>query len=146
MSGDMLCYRSVAVEIAPGRFSRDHWRMEVFRVPDRGPPEQKARPKAQRPGATPVKWQKTCNPNIRTKLVQSEVAPSNGAYTIVSFDNEHPSFRPILAACTGPTCGGHHRRFSHAEWKRNIRACNKCSCHQRSLEHHAGKVVRDAAE
>lgn len=142
---DTISYRSYAVEIAPGRFSRDHWRVEMWRTPDRGT-DVNRRERKQRPtvdGKMAPEKRDRDRPRV---LVREHVEPVNGLYRVVSVDIDHRSWRPVLAQCEGAVCAGHQRRFNYTEWRRPIRACNKCSAHARSLEFHASKEARDAAE
>jgi hypothetical protein len=124
MSGE-TCYRNEAIEIAPGRFSRDSWRLEMFRAPDRGSGVNRGagRPTALLPAMLRASKKK------HGKYEADELANSNGLWKRESLLYEGPPRNRlyVIARCSGPACDGRITRKFHAyEWCRPSPMCGRC--------------------
>lgn len=133
-AGSGRVYRAYAIELSPGRFSRNHWVIEYARTLDRDdmPPRQ-TKPKhghAWREVSAHMPAEKRSLYMSAQELV--ELCPMNGAYRAVRVEAQHKSGRPIAAVCTAGRCGGIERRFTTSEWRRPVKTCRTCSATSRT--------------
>jgi len=118
------CYRNTAIELEPGRFSRDEWKFELARIPDRKELGTASQPRLVVVSKPTAKKQPHGRPRMYTF---ADCAPTSGLYSIVSHDLQHRSGRVLLIRCSGPVCGGHERRVTYAEWQTAAKACHRCA-------------------
>lgn len=128
-------YRSIAIEIAPGRFSRDSWALEPWIARDmlkRGTEgkftvhRKPAKGERKHPGP-PVFHKPENMPQVR------------GLYVLTELRGFQPGGRfSVVARCTGQSCGGKRSRtFAARDWanlRLGVRGCNKCTCAIRSQQ------------
>lgn len=144
-SARQYVWRNVAVEIAPGRFSRDHWVQELWHERDKQPKRSSegkgregqhitlARPQHVKSGP---KYSPESCPATKGMyaLVRTEPTPKGNSFQVV-------------ARCTGVWCGGSVRTFSVWGWCQqnpNLQGCSRCTQATRRQMLEANRAARRA--
>lgn len=129
-------YRSVPVELSPGRYSRDHWEREVWIDRSQFDGNRASEGRIVEKVVLPKKKK---NPFIGPQAMHkpADMHPVRGLYEMVGTADMHANGRfSVVAKCKGAFCGGRVRKFPATEWmsakaKTKIRGCNACMCARR---------------
>lgn len=138
-------WRNVAVEIGPGRFSRDHWVQELWHERDHQP---KRSSEGKGREGQHIKLAKPSHQKAPSKYTLENCARTKGMYEMVRAEPtpKGNSFQ-VVAKCTGIWCGGSVRTFSVWGWCQqnpNLRGCSKCTQSMRRQEREANRAARKA--
>lgn len=135
-------YRSVAVEIAPGRYARDGWVLEPWFQRDalKRSTEGKIKPK---PAPAPERKPGHNSRGPMAGYKPADMPMQRGMYERIGMQDFHANGRfSVLARCTGPHCGGRTRLFAARDWIQKravIRGCNTCICQLRKQQRREAK-------
>ena len=142
--------RNVAIEIAPGRYSRDTWVRERWFERERQPKrstEGKAKDgKHIKPVAAAVPKKKGPGPMPKTAVHD---CPLTKGHYVMTCTEPNPAGRgfQVIAVCKAGHCAGRARKFGVHEWIKHTPgyACGACSNQIRKQQRHQTKSARKAA-
>lgn len=143
--GRQYVWRNVAVEIAPGRFSRDHWVQELWHERDHHQPKRSSEGTLRTKAEQPVKK----GPYAGFKYKPENCPPTKGSYELVRCEPVPNSrmFR-VVAVCRGMHCGGAERRWSAYLWcqpQSKVQTCGKCTYEGRKARRAEARAKLHAA-
>jgi hypothetical protein len=142
-------YRSVLVELGPGRFSRDHWVREPWfdRGRLRGPHQQRVTEGKITPKSQAKKPRGTAGPT--SAWTKDNSAERNGLYVRIGFEDRSRNAFVVIAKCEGSWCGGHLRKFTVWQWNNPrtvlVHGCNTCAAQLRRQARQAARLARKMA-
>lgn len=139
-------YRSVAVELAPGRYSRDSWVLEPWFQRDAMRRSTEGKLKLQRV-LPPKKKATSAGPLAMHK--PEDMQPRRGLYEVAGITDmrANGNFK-VVARCVGLYCGGKTRLFQASDWANGrvrVRGCTACVAVMRKEERQRAKVAMGIA-
>lgn len=142
-----ICYRGYALELSPGRFSRDNWRTEHYELPV---PKASRPPRRKSVRAVPLPRQRNVGgrPKGQSKHQEAMMPLTRGFYERVRMWRDDLGRLMIAARCTGVRCGGTGTRKFHAgEWVStgpDGKRCRQCSWPEKGTQKQAPPTLPSA--